>query len=644
MCGIAGKLYFDATHDVREVDLRRMTDALAHRGPDGEGVWLGGNVGLGHRRLAIIDLREVAGQPMSNEDGSVWIVFNGEIYNFKELRRDLEAKGHLFRTDSDTEAIVHAYEEYGRSCLERLHGMFAFAVWDARAQRLFLARDRVGKKPIFYLADGERFVFASEIKGILATDEGMGITPDPAAIDHFLALQYIPAPLTAFRGIRKLPAGHWLEVHGGRVQVGRYWKLRYVPKRHLSFDEAVAELRWRLAEAVRCRLMSDVPLGAFLSGGIDSSAVVAYMAQAMDRPVRTFSVGFEDAAFDERPFARQMAARYGTDHTELVVSAPVVDILPRLIWHYDEPFGDSSAVPSYAIAQLTRRHVTVVLNGDGGDESFAGYDRYVVNRRARRGDIVPLEMRRGAAAALGWLPPGWHRRQPFRKLKTVADAMAQPPERRYARWIGHLDPSERSALYTPGFREAVGTCDPEGMFEQVFGESDAEDWTDATLDADVNLYLADDLLVKMDRATMAHSLEGRSPLLDHTLMEFVAALPAKFKLHGSDKKRILRAALRGIVPDAILDRPKMGFGVPIDRWFRHELREMAHDLLLSPRTLQRGYFRPAVLRRLLTEHDTGHANHGEDLWDLLVLELWQRTFVDSAGTPPDIVTATASGR
>ena len=348
-----------------------MAGTMVHRGPDGEGVWSDGNVGLAHRRLAIIDLTDLASQPMCNEDGTVWITFNGEIYNFQDLRRDLEERGHIFRTHSDTEAIVHAYEEYGRGCLEKLRGMFAFAIWDGRTRTLFIARDRVGKKPLFYFLGRDRFLFASEIKA-LPMDETVPRDPDPIAIDHFLALGYVPGPRTAFLGIRKLPSAHWMEVRNGKVETGRYWKLRYTPKRNIRMADAIAELDWRLAEAVRLRLISEVPLGAFLSGGVDSSAVVIQMAAAMDRPVRTFSVGFGAEAFDERPFARQVSERYGTDHTELVVEAPVRDILSRLAWHYDEPFGDSSAVPSFAIAELTRQYVTVVLNGDGADESFAG--------------------------------------------------------------------------------------------------------------------------------------------------------------------------------------------------------------------------------------------------------------------------------
>src|SRR6266850_741162 len=333
MCGICGKLYFDQTRTVDTKELQRMAATLSHRGPDGDGVWAAQHVGLAHRRLAIIDLRAVAGQPMCNEDGTIWITFNGEIYNFQELRQALEGKGHIFRTQSDTEVIVHAYEEYGRACVERLRGMFAFAIWDARQRLLFLARDRVGKKPLFYYLGRDCFLFASEIKALLA-DHTVPAKPDTVALDHFLALQYIPAPLTAFRGVRKLPPAHWLEVRDGRLEMERYWKLQYTPKRQITLAEAAAELRWRFAEAVRIRLVSDVPLGAFLSGGVDSSAVVAAMAQEMGQPVQTFSVGFDDASFDERPYARMIAERYGTTHTELVVNAPVTDILPRLVWHY----------------------------------------------------------------------------------------------------------------------------------------------------------------------------------------------------------------------------------------------------------------------------------------------------------------------
>jgi asparagine synthase (glutamine-hydrolysing) len=563
---------------------------------------------------------------MSNEDGSVWITFNGEIYNFGELRRELELRGHTFRSRSDTEVIIHAYEEYGRECVEKLRGMFAFAIWDSRTRTLFLARDRIGKKPLFYYLGADRFLFASEIKALL-TDTAVPRQPDPIAIDHFLALGYVPGPRSAFLGIQKLPPAHWLEVSDGRVEVGRYWKLRYKPKRKISMRDAIAELNWRLAEAVRLRLVSDVPLGAFLSGGVDSSAVVVHMAEAMDHPVRTFSVGFGSQAFDERRFARQVAERYGTDHTELMVEAPVQDIVSRLVWHYDEPFGDSSAVPSYAISELTRGHVTVVLNGDGADETFAGYDWYKMDLLIQRGETIPLAVRRRFSDLLQLIPSNWRDKGALWKLARLAEVLALPPARRYVQWIEHLGPKARRRMYTPAFQEMIQESDPDGLFAFLFTQSKAEDWLDIILDADVNLYLADDLLVKMDRATMSHSLEARSPFLDHVLMEFVASLPVGFKQAWGQKKRILKASLRGRIPDALLDRPKMGFSVPIDKWFHEDLREMAHDVLLSTRALQRGYFNRDVVVKLLDEH-AAHGGHGARLWDLLMLELWHQTFID----------------
>jgi len=627
MCGICGTVYFDDNRQVMEKDLIRMADTLIHRGPDGSGVWVEKNVGLAHRRLAIIDLREQANQPMCNEDGSVWVTFNGEIYNFQELRHDLQKKGHSFRTTSDTEVIVHAYEEYGRACVEHFRGMFAFAIWDRPEQKLFLARDRVGKKPLYYYMGSDRFVFGSEIKALLA-DPDIPSDPDPTAIDHFLALQYIPAPLTAFQGIRKLPAAHWLELRNGHLQIGRYWKLRYTPKRLVSVPEALEELKVKMAEAVRLRMISDVPIGAFLSGGVDSSAVVIAMAQEAQSPVRTFCAGFEDSAFDEREFAQLVAQRYATQHTELLVKAPVTDILPRLIWHYDEPFGDSSAVPSFAIAQLTRQHVTVVLNGDGGDEIFAGYDRYVTDRLVRKVDFLPLSIRQKMDEVVHMFPDSWQQAGPFRKLARWVHVFAQSPGRRYARWGAHFQTEDRMRLYTQDFQHTVSQSDPEGLFERIFEDSDTEDCTDEALAADVNLYLTDDLLVKMDRATMAHGLETRSPFLDHVLMEFVATLPSHMKLSGGTKKFLLKESIRGQVPDHLLDRPKMGFCVPLGSWFRTELREMTHDVLLSSRAKQRGYFQGDVVEGLLHKHCTGGDDHSAQLWDLLVLELWHRTFID----------------
>ncbi len=629
MCGIAGKLYFDRKRTVAQQELMAMTSTIVHRGPDGEGTWIDGPVGLAHRRLAIIDLREEAKQPMSNEDGTVWITFNGEIYNFQELRETLKSLGHMFHSQSDTEVIVHAYEEYGRDCVLKLRGMFAFAIWDTRKETLFFARDRVGKKPLYYSLLQDRLVFGSEIKALLE-DECVLRQPDIKALDHFLALQYVPAPLTAFQGIRKLPAAHWMEVCDGQVRLERYWKLQYIPKRRISMSEAIEEFRWRMAEAVRVRLVSDVPLGAFLSGGIDSSAVVANMAQQTGMPVQTFCAGFSEAAFDERTYAREVAEMYGAKHTELMVGAPVTDILPKLAWHYDEPFGDSSAVPSYAIAQLTRQHVTVVLNGDGGDESFAGYDRYITDRRVRLADRIPLSIRQSLHGALQSLPASWCQQNPLKKFLRIAGVLAQEPARRYARWNAHFFPDDRQQLYAPDFQAQLVSSDPEGLFVHQLTESSTDNCTDWALEADVELYLADDLLVKMDRATMAHSIETRSPFLDHHLMEFSASLPVQFKLSGSETKAILKAAMRGMIPDGLLDRPKMGFSVPLSHWFRNELRDMAGDVLLSQQAKARGYFRSHAVEDLLEAHWSQQADHAAKLWDLLVLELWQQTFIDQA--------------
>jgi asparagine synthase (glutamine-hydrolysing) len=631
MCGIAGKIYFDRERFVASEEVRAMGSAMSHRGPDGEGTWVDGNVGLTHRRLAIIDLSTAAGQPMCNEDESLWIIFNGEIYNFHELRQELEKQGHMFHTHSDTEVIIHAYEEYGRECLERLRGMFAFAIWDRRSHTLFLARDRVGKKPLFYFRGEDRFVFASEIKALLI-DDTVQRQPDPVAIDHFLALGYVPGPRTAFLGIHKLPPAHWLEFRDGQLKMGRYWKLRYRPKRKISTDDAIAEIHWHLGEAVRLRLASDVPLGAFLSGGVDSSAVVIHMAETMGRPVRTFSVGFGDPSFDERRFARQVAERYRTDHTELVVKAPVTDILSRLVWHYDEPFGDPSAVPSYAIAELTRQHVTVVLNGDGADETFAGYDWYKMDRLIQRGKFAPLRLRQWFVELMRCFPANGSKTGLRWKAARLAEVLALPPSRRYAQWTEHLGPNARQRLYSSAFTECVKESDPDSLFASAFSQSDAEDWLDILLDADVNLYLADDLLVKIDRATMAHSLEARSPFLDHVVMELAASLPVSFKQAWGQKKRVLKASLRGRIPDALLDRRKMGFSVPIAKWFHTDLREMAHDVLLSPRASERGYFNGTEIARLLHDHSANKVDHGRSLWDLLMLELWHREFVDRAAS------------
>ncbi len=625
MCGIAGRFNFASRAPVDPRVVGQMARLLAHRGPDGEGVLADGPVGFSHRRLAIIDLSEAAVQPMTTADGQLWITFNGEIYNFQEIRRELEGRGVAFRSRSDTEVILAAYRQWGVGCLDRLRGMFAFGIWDAPRRTLLLARDRVGKKPLCYRVDGDGIAFASEPKGFLA-EPGFRPEVDLEAVSHYLTYQYVPSPMSAFGGVRKLPPAHYLLVRDGRISIDRYWRLRYSSKRHLREDDAAREVLARLREAVRMRLVSDVPLGAFLSGGVDSSAVVALMAGEGAGRVKTFSIGFEESDYNELPFARAVATRYATDHHEFIVRPDAVEILPKLVWHYNEPFADSSAIPTYYLAELTRRHVTVALNGDGGDESFAGYERYLANIAALQYDNAPRLIRGPLGAFIARLPSG-NSRSFVAKLQRFAAAAPEPRERRYARWMMHFQPDLKAELCTPEFLARSGG-DATNMILKEYEATDARNFIDATLDVDVNRYLPDDLLVKVDIATMAHGLEARSPFLDHPFMEFAASLPPELKLHGRIKKHILKEAVRGLLPGEIIDRPKMGFGVPIDHWFRRELKDYARDLLLAPTSLGRGYFRPAVVQRLLDEHIAGVRAWHYLLWNLVMLELWHRTFID----------------
>ena len=632
MCGIGGKLYFDPARAVEYRVLERMNAVQAHRGPDDSGIYCEGAVGLAHRRLSIIDLSPAGHQPMANEDGTVWIVFNGEIYNFQTLRSRLAGGGHCFRSHTDTEVLLHLYEEQGVGCLELLRGMFAFAIWDAPRRLLFLARDRLGKKPLCYQQDAEAFRFASEAKAILQ-DSAVEARPDPAGISQYLTYGYVPSPGSAFQGMRKLPPAHYLLCRDGKVEVVRYWRLRRGQKLERPEGEWCQEIVTRLEEAVRLRLISDVPLGAFLSGGIDSSAVVAMMSHASSKPVKTFSIGFEEPEYDELHYARLVAERFGTEHHELVVRPDAAAVLPKLAWHYDEPFGDSSAVPTYYVAQMTRRYVTVALNGDAGDENFGGYDRYVANLLAASFDRWPgAELFRHAIRwGLYLWPLSSRRTSLLSRGRRFLDGLTEVPERRYARWFCHFYGERKDDLLSPEFRASLNGADALDLLLTAYRESDAPDFVDATLGVDAALYLPDDLLVKVDIASMAHSLEARSPFLDHEFMEFAATIPSDLKVRGRTKKYILKRALGDLLPEAILHRPKMGFGVPIDHWLRHELRDLAYDTLLGPRCLGRGYFRPETVQRLLDEHVRRRRNWHYLLWTLLMLELWHRTYVDGDG-------------
>jgi len=619
MCGIGGIVGASSERSL----LERMGEAIAHRGPDEAAVLVEDHAGFTFRRLSIID---VAGghQPIFNESGDAFIIFNGEIYNHHQLRESLTNRGHRFRTLSDAETILHLWEEEGTNCLRHLRGMFAFAIWSRTERTLFLARDRVGKKPLYYhQLPGGGLVFASEIKAILQYPE-IAREPDLTAIDLFLTLQYVPAPLTAFQGISCLPPAHWLLWRDGKVQIARYWRLEFADTVDLPEPELKEEILRLLGEAVRIRLESEVPLGAFLSGGVDSSAVVAIAAQSMTKPLKTFSIGFKDAAFDESSYARIVAERFGTDHHELVVEAEAVDIVTDIVWHYDQPFGDSSAIPSFCVARLTKPHVTVVLNGDGGDESFAGYNRYRLSTYERYFEL-PQFLRTGLMAAV--LPVS---RYLGRGQRLLALSPQSVSEAYYATLI-HLTPRLKPWLFTPETIEKLVSPVPPPL---AFMRSKMHRTSlDMMMETDINHYLPNDLLVKMDVATMAHSLEARSPFLDHVLMEFMARVPAHLKLQRGVTKHILKSALRDLLPEVILDRPKMGFGVPLGRWLRTDLRDLLFDMVLSDRAINRGYFRYSSLRTMVDRTIGGSNNFQYLLWDLLMLEMWHRTFIDA---PPRI--------
>ena len=631
MCGVAGKLFHDPARAVDGALLDRMSAILAHRGPDDAGIHHEGSVGLVSRRLAIQDLSAAGHQPMSSPDGRLWITYNGEIYNFLLLRDELERDGVRFRSRSDTEVILALYARQGPDCLARLRGMFALAIWDRQERTLFAARDRLGKKPLFYYQDAARFVFASEPKAILQDPE-VPVAPDHVALHHYLTYGYVPGPWSAFRGVRKLPPAHYLVLRDGRTSLHRYWELRHTPKRTDGEAALTEELLARLGEAVRLRLISDVPVGALLSGGLDSSAVVAMIRRATSGPIRTFSIGFDRPDYDETRYARLVAQHLGTEHHEAVVKPDAVAGVPRLVWHYNEPFADSSALPSLAVCEMARGFVTVALNGDGGDETFLGYDRYLATAVLNRLDWVPRPVRALAGAAGRGLPRGMAKSLAYR-LRRVTDVLTLEPRDRYAKWMSAFGNADKRELYAPALRQELRTTDSLALLDQAYEASDATTFVERIAHADVQLYLPDDLLVKMDIASMAHSLEVRSPFLDHEVVEFAASLPLHLKLRGWTQKYLLRRAMRGLLPEAVIRRPKMGFGVPIDHWFRHELREMAYDVLLDARAQQRGYFRPEVVRRYLDEHVEGRAHHHPRLWSLLMLEQWHRVFIDARPAP-----------
>jgi asparagine synthase (glutamine-hydrolysing) len=612
--------------------VRRMTDTIVHRGPDDEGIQVRGNVGLGMRRLSIIDL---AGgrQPIYNEDRSVAVVFNGEIYNFQELRRELEGRGHQFRTNSDTEVIVHLYEEMSANCVTKLRGMFAIALYDEKRDALLLARDRLGKKPLFYAQRAGRLFFGSEIKALLAAAPELAEV-DPEGVLQFFYYGYIPDPGSAFRDIRKLPPGHLAEYIGGQIHVRRYWDVPAYGANDPGSDEAcLEEMDSRLAEAVRIRLISDVPLGALLSGGVDSSVVVALMARESSSPVKTFSIGFQKADFNEAKYARLVAERFGTDHHELIVDPDINDTLNHLTGMMEEPFGDSSMIPTYCVSQLARQHVTVALSGDGGDELFAGYDRYIVNWRRQRYDFVPEWMGEIYRDRIYPLLPSTV------KGRKLAWNITLSSRDRYLDGLSFLPALHRErSLFSDEFAANARTWpDPFRQFERYYDEAPATDHLSRLMYLDTKTYLPADILTKVDRMSMATSLEMRCPILDHIFVEWAAGLPIKYKFRDGTRKFLLKKLAERLgIPSPLLHRRKQGFSLPLVHWMRNELKDGLLQILLEPRTLQRGYFKTEAIRAVLDEHVRGRRNHDGVLWMLLVFELWHRNFLEKHGRDSSI--------
>jgi asparagine synthase (glutamine-hydrolysing) len=624
MCGIAGIVEPAATMSAieqREL-IQRMCDVITHRGPDDEGFYVDGRVALGMRRLSIIDLA-TGRQPISNEDGSVWIVFNGEIYNYQELRSDLLQRGHRFRTNSDTETIVHLYEELGERCVEKLRGMFGLAIWDVRERKLLLARDRVGKKPLHYAQVGDALVFGSEIKSLLQHPQ-LKREANLEALSDFLSFGYVPEPRTALRGIYKLPPGHTLTFQNGQISTRCYWDFRYDEQDEPAQDESVyiEQLLHELEEAVRIRLMSEVPLGAFLSGGIDSSTIVALMARSLGQPVKTFSIGFPEASFDELEYARITAKHFNTEHHEFVVTPDLCRLVEEIVWHHDEPFADVSSIPTYIVSKMAREHVTVVLSGDGGDEVFAGYERYATHQRraifeylpavARRKVLLPLSRR------LPQIAPG----------KNFLRNIALDPAARYVDSLSLFDERAKRRLLSEKAARALRNHNSATEFRRLFNLPASAERIDHLLYLDSKTYLPGDILTKVDRMSMAHSIETRAPLLDHKLIEYVQTMPGALKLRGLETKYILKRAVAGLVPDEIIHRQKKGFGVPIRQWFKRELKDLLQDTLNDQRTRERGLLNPRAVGRLMAEHQLGRRDHAHQLWSLLTLELWHRAFID----------------
>lgn len=622
MCGICGFVHTGSNPgEVRQI-VESMADQLQHRGPDDEGYYQSGDVALGARRLAIIDL-DTGHQPVSNENGTVWLVFNGEIYNFRQLRDTLKAKGHEFRSEGDTEVIVHAYEEYGDNFLAKLNGMFALALWDSEHKRLVLARDRIGIKPLFFSVTKQGLVFGSELKAIMAYP-GLPLDLDLVSLDQFLALEYVPAPRTIFKDIHKLEPGHKLVHEAGRTHIESYWRLR--PRELPGDDQELAEqLRDLIEDSVRLRLVSDVPLGAFLSGGIDSSTILAFMSRVSPEPVRAFSIGFSDASYDELPYARLVAKRFSADHIEEVIHPDMYTLSEDLIAQFDEPFADFSIFPTYLVSKLARNHVTVVLSGDGGDEIFGGYDTYVAQSLDRYYRLLPRSLRQKLLpTVMGRLSPRAEKKGFVNKAKRFVEGGALASGLQHSRWMMFMTPEHKQRLYTSDLNRHLSNGSVPDLVESWFEVVDQLPGLTQQQYVDIHTYLPDDILTKVDRMTMAVSLEARVPLLDHRLVEFAWNLPERLKMHRMRTKILLRKAMADLLPEEVLFKPKEGFSVPIKHWLRGPLRPVMEDLLSEGEIRSAGLFREGCVRGWVKEHLGGHANHSHRLWALMVFQMWRR--------------------
>jgi asparagine synthase (glutamine-hydrolysing) len=637
MCGIAGIASFKR-EAVPEEAVKKMAAALGHRGPDDEGCcfsWDQGpggrlHVGLGHKRLSIIDIKG-GHQPMSNADKTIWTVYNGEIYNFPQIREYLKGKGYKFRTASDTEVLISLYEEEGIGCLHRLRGMFAFCIWDVKGEKLFMARDRMGQKPLFYAQKEGAFLFGSEIKAILE-DSGIKREVDLTSLDQYLTYGYTPSPRTMFRGICQIPPAHYLLYDGKDVKIEKYWSLSYKEKVDLGFEECRDRLYGLLLEATKMRLISDVPLGAFLSGGVDSSCIVALMAQLSDKRVRTFSIGFGERDFDELQYAKEISDRFNTHHREFIVEPEAVNVLPKLAWHYDQPFGDSSCIPAYYVSKMTREFVTVALTGDGGDESFAGYHRYKGMKLAQRLALVPewaIRSGLGLAEFINARVVSESKSTSLNHIRRFLEPLTKGLGvlDTYIEWLNYFNTDSRFSLYTNRTRTELVGKSARSYLGGIFAGSDADDIIERIMNTDILSYLPEDLLVKVDRASMANSLEARSPFLDHKVAES-ASMPLRYKLADQDGKRILKKAFSKEIPLSFLNRKKKGFGVPVGRWFSKELKGFVDDMLLDKESVKRGIFSERYIKRLLSEHRDKKRDHTHRIWALLSFEMWHRIFID----------------